>query len=155
MNWKTRIRIRRYNPLKKAVCMILDGDWDDLSDSPLGRLGIAILCVAYKEQMTGVREASTIIPYLESAGIDFTGEQLQKCLRFINEHNLIEAGKVMLDTESDASGIEWILISMGFDGMLELSKKDGQWAFKSTRKGIENAKDIIKKSKPRSKEIEK
>lgn len=142
MDWKTRRKIRKYHPMKRAICEVLDGDWE--THGVLTRIGIAILLVAYRENETGIQEAPNVIPYLENAGIKFDGKQLRHCLDVISKNELIKDGKVQLETEGDTSGIEWAMAACLFEGWLQRIKKNGEWYYKNTDKGMKTVEKMLK-----------
>ena len=140
---KRKIKNRDEHVLRKTICEIMDSDWEELSDHI--KIGIAMLLITYREKMTGIKEASNYIPYLESAEIEFNGKTLKDCLDTISKYNLINKdGSLNIDTESDTSGIAWIMVGLVFDGKVEICKKDGQVAYRSTKKGLEAAEKILK-----------
>jgi hypothetical protein len=137
-----RKKVKSYPILKRSICEVLNGDIGEFS--PIVQVGIAILLIAYHEGVTGYKEASTVIPYLESAELEFDGHTISKALEIISENNLISDGKInTVESEDINSTITWALFANLFDGFIERKISDGEARYKITKAGMKSVKSLV------------
>ena len=140
---KLRNPFKKQQILRKSICEILDGDWDGFEDEI--KLGIGIMLIEYKHS-EGSIEASTYIPYLDSAGIKYDGKSLQRALNIIRKYELIkDSGKPNFN-KLDCP-IEWGLAANIFLGLLERKwdKKKKDWLYKMLPEGKKYVEEKILK----------
>ena len=141
---KQKFEIQNCPPLKRAVCEVLDGKWEDLERK--ARIGCAMLLVVYTEEKRGFKEAPNFVPYLVDNDIDFTGEELASCLETISKNNFIVDGKVrVIGTEDLESAVWWGMVGALFCDWLVRSEKNGEAYYQCSKGGLAAVEAMVKK----------
>ena len=133
-------KIRKYPPLKRFVCEVLQGDWD--THGRVCRIGIAILGIVYRESL-GKVEASNFIPYLTDNDIDFTGEELMLAFERIEKNSLVKDGNITLPLDGKHSLLEWAMAGACLEGWIDRKWERGEWYYKNTPKGNKKVEEMI------------